>query len=323
MDHNLSNFILKLYQHTSLIDENDFQKWAMEQSGKLIPFDSGQWGEGHIDKSKRPVVHRVYLYKQPLTKVADYHAAHKESGAIDMLALGVAANPSKTLCWRDVDSSDEALWKTPFYVSYAKKYEENHLMATAIPHYGCEFFSVISMYRRDKKKPFSDEEKKIKEIITPHLIESYRICLQSNIFSKLLTLEHKSIALVNSRGALYIRTDIFIDSLNKISDKAIVENTIQDQTLLNLIKQEHDDFVNKIRLTSRMLPNGLFLVVLHQDPLLQKLTPREIEAAILHKQGKTYEEIGEIMGIAKNTVSQFLRNVRAKYGVSNIRQIDL
>ncbi len=323
MDHKISNLILQLYQHTSLIDENDFQEWALDQVKRLIPFCAGQWAEGHIDKNKIPNVHRYFLYNQPLDKIDHYHMIHKDLGLVDKVALAIAVQPGKTLSWKDVEGSDDALWSEPLYEFHCKKYKEEHLIATAIPHYGCEFFSVISLYRSDRSKPFIDKEKKIKEIITPHLVESYRICLQSNIFSKFLSIEHKSIALVNAMGRLFLRREDFIESFNKMSEIPISDNTIHDKSVLDLIRQEYDGSIKKTRLTSRMLPSGLFLVVLHHNPFMKKLTPREIEATILSRHGKSYKEISKIMGIAENTVRSFLRNAREKFGVSKTHQIDI
>jgi len=323
MDHALSKFILELYQHTSLIDENDFQLWALEQTKKLVHFDSAQWAEGHINRQKLPHVHRFYLYKQPFDKIENYRKIHQDLGLVDPFVGAIASNPGKTFSWRDIAESDDVLWSTPLYEFHCKKYQEEHIAVTAIPHYDCEFFSVISLYRNDRSRPFTDEEKRTKEIITPHLIESYRICLQSHIFSKLLTVEHNSIALVNAVGRLFIRMDTFIDTFNQISEVPIKENAIQDQTLLELIQNKYDGYIKKTHLASRALPNGLFLVILNRDPLLQKLTPREIEATILANQGKSYKEISEIMCIAENTVRSFLRNAREKFGVSTTRQIDI
>jgi len=323
MDYKLSKFILKLYQHTSLIDENEFQEWAFEQTKQLIPFDSGQWGEWHVDKFKNIVVHRAYLHKQSQEKIEAYHQLQKTHNIEDPVALNIAQNLGKAFCFRDVAGTDEALWNTQLYKLFAKKYGMDHILATAVPHYEGEFFSAISLYREKKDRPFSEEEKILKEAVTPHLVESYRICLQSHVFSKLLTYDYKSIALVNAAGRLYIRMDNFTDSFNKVSETPISENTIQDRALLKMIHQEFNGYIKKTRLTSKMLPSGLFLVILHDNPLMEKLTPREIETTILAKQGKSYKEISEIMGIAEDTVRSFLRNAREKFGVSKTRQISI
>ncbi len=323
MDYKLSKFILKLYQHTSLIDENNFQKWAIEQTKQLIPFDSGQWAEGHVDKFKNTVVHRAYLYKQPQEKIKAYHQLQKTHNIEDPVALNIAQNFGKAFCFRDVAGTDEALWDTQLYKLFAKGYGMDHILATAVSHYEGEFFSAISLYRGKKDRPFSEEEKIFKEVVSPHLVESYRICLQSHIFSKLLTFDFKSIALINATGRLYIRMDNFTDTFNNVSATPISENTIQDKALLKMIHQEFNGYINKTRLTSKMLPSGLFLVVLHNNPLMEKLTPREIEATLLAKQGKSYKEISEIMGIAEDTTRTFLRNAREKFGVSKTRQIEI
>ena len=322
MDFSVSNLILSLYQGSKSIDDLGFQDWAIRKAQEVINFEACQWAEGRLHPSLGPQIHKIFLFNQPYKKIKNYQNfidAHPED---DQIALACAAAPGKAISWRDVTGSDSSLWSMPLYLEYAHLYGEEHLIATAIPNLNSDLFSVISFYRSDRKNPFTDREKQIKEVIAPHMVEAYRICTKLRVFGQEIDKDQKAVGLIDKFGTVHTQTKNFRSVLNKMFETpSISKKGIIPRKALNLIHKGSDSYHNKVRLTSKLMPNGLYLVVLHDDPLLRELTPREADVLILYRQGNTYKAISEILNISTHTVSQHLRSIRNKLGVKRLREI--
>lgn len=319
----ISELILECYKNSSRLSEHDYQAWSLKRLQSIVAFDAAQWADGSIDQHGRPIVHKVYLHNLPIDTSEQYGEMHHQQKIQDDFAVTLTQHPGKTFCWRDFKGCDSSLWDHEIYRNFAAHYNIEHIMSTAVPLEGNNFFSFISLYRSNRDKPFTDKEKEIKQSISKHFIESYRICVQFNLFSEAVSDANKSIGLVTHYGAIFYKMDNFIEACNKIADQEITNNTITDRKLLRIITSAKPRLHRKNILLSKKMLNGLFLVTIHCDPSLQQLTVRETEALIFSRTGLTYEEIAERMGIAKDTVSQHLRNIREKLGVNNIRKIQL
>ena len=321
MDRKIANFILSLYRRSSELNDTEFQEWAFCQAKTLIPFNAAQWAEGRLDESLGPRVHKVVLHNQPAEKTLDYHKFHESRFGRDLFAFEIVRNPGKSIRWEEASDNNLSFWDTDFYKLYCSKYREEHIIATAIQPKQGELFSVISFYRSDRSQAFTDDEKKIKETIVPHMVEAYRLCLQMSILEHVAAGQQKALALVDGFGSIHMKSENFDDTFSVANGSPVVKQRIDDPAILDLIHHEYDGYHNGVRIDCKMLPNGLYLIALHTDRLLSTLTPREGDVLILSRQGKTYQEIAETLNISRHTVSQHLRNIREKLGVKRISEI--
>lgn len=98
---------------------------------------------------------------------------------------------------------------------------------------------------------------------------------------------------------------LFSLSCSKASDKGDIPILIQSLVLM---------LINKIHFTIKSKHLKQLAVT---D---KKLSPRELDVLLWLKEGKTYWEIGQILGISEHTVETHLRRARAKLNVATKEQ---
>ena len=327
VDTQLSEFILSLYQQAMEKNLKNFQVWASERVAELVSYDSILWADAIFHDGVPPNLHNFFLKGDKFDECSieevmnDYLHTQVKLRITDEVGLALTKNIGATYCGRDVYGSDEGMRRSLIYKHFAKKYRQEHICATSVGNPRTSFISFISLYRADRNKPFSKRDKQIKAIISPHLAESYRIHLQVSALIQVPFTADKPLALVDEFGSVVFYTDAFPDSVNQIASQSFMHSKIHDSILLEKIREEADCYINKIKLCSRRIPSGLYLVVIHIEPIFQLLTDREREVVLLTTQGKPQKEVARLLGIEINTVNNHLRNIREKLGIQRINSL--
>ena len=326
MDQALSLFVRDLYRASTDIEIGNFQDWAMEKLKSLIHFDSGMWADAIFDGENPPNVHHFYLYGDNFYRntneiIEHYQNIHEKGLAIDEVAITLTQNIGTTVCWRDIQGSDSMAWDHPIYEHFARFYKQEHICSTSIDNYDTEFLSFISLYREDRDRPFSEEDKHIKSIVASHLSESYRINLQFQALGNDKNNEQKAVGLVDKYGAIFYRTPNFQTAIEEIYGRCFENIRITNSALIDQVVKEVDGVIQGIKITSKKTLTGHFLVVIHTDPLLRVLTPRQREILILVQQGKTYKEIAFTLGKSYHAIDTQLREIRRKLKVKRLSMI--
>lgn len=326
MDQTLSLFVRDLYRASTDIETQNFQDWTMEKLKPLIHFDSAMWADAIFDGENPPNVHHFYLYGDNFYRknseiIEHYLNVHEKGLAVDEIAIALTQNIGVTICWRDIKGSDSIVWNHPIYEHFARFYKQEHICSTSIDNYDTEFISFISLYREDREYPFSDNDKHIKSILAPHLVESYRVNLQFQALGNEKHNEQKAVGLVDQYGAIFYESPTFQTAFKELHAGSYENSRITDNSLLEQIIKEKNTIIQDVKVTSKKTPSGLFLVVIHADPLLRVLTPRQREILILVQQGKTYKEIAFILGKSYHAIDTQLREIRRKLKVRRLSMI--
>lgn len=325
MDQELSLFVRDLYKGSTDSSIRNFQDWAMEKLKLFIKFDSALWADAIFDGINPPNVHNFYLHGDNFDKstkeiIQHYVDIHEKGLAEDEIAIALTKNIGSTICWRDINGIDSAVWEQPIYEHFAKFYKQEHICSTSIANNGTEFLTFLSLYREDRDKPFSDQDKHIKSLLAPNLAESYRINLQFQALGACKAEKQKAIGLVDEYGAVFFESNSFQNAISVMHTTPYCGTRITDTFLLKSILNEQDNFIQHLRITSKKTPSGLFLVVIHTDSLFKKLTPKQREVLILYQQGKTYKEIAFILSISYHAIDSQFREIRRKLNVSRLNK---
>ncbi len=320
-DKQISGFILQVYRHSAIADDSQFLDWLLKKTQSLIDFDAAQWVEGRIDPIRGPLKHKTHLFNQPEEKTAAYHRYLEAHPGTDVIAPLLVKNPGKAITRDDTYEETDSPWETPYVRDYCRKYGQTHVLATGIAHRRGQLNSIVSLYRADMNHPFIPAEKQLAEIVVPHMVEAYLNCLRLQVFQHTLATEQKSLALVDIHGAIHVQSNNFAQAYEETTHRILDGEMMTDQVFLSLVQKEFVGYHKQSSMESSRLPNGCYLVVIHRDKHFRMLTSREDEVFRLNNQGLKYKEIAHALDISPNTVSQHLRNIREKMGVTSSKAL--
>ena len=156
-----SRFLLDLYRGADQQPAEGFQDWALERLSHDLAFDSALWASASATDAG-PIGHLAHLYRQPAHMIADYEALKH----MDTLNAESLKQPGKTLFVVTRDSLPEAVHP------YLSRYGLEQAMTTLAFEPQIAVYSVISLYRADRSRPFTAAEAHFKQVIFPHLVEA-------------------------------------------------------------------------------------------------------------------------------------------------------
>lgn len=154
-------FLLDLYRAVHEQGVEQFQDWALERLSRDLPFDSALWASASATEAG-PVGHLAHLYRQPAHMIADYEALKH----MDTLNATSLKQPGKTLFVVTRDSLPEV------FFPYLSRYGLEQAMTTLDFEPQIAVYSVISLYRADRKRPFTAAEAHFKQTLFPHLVQA-------------------------------------------------------------------------------------------------------------------------------------------------------
>jgi DNA-binding CsgD family transcriptional regulator len=307
-----SRFLLDLYRAADQQDGHHFKDWALERLARDLPFDSALWASASATDTG-PVGHLAHLFRQPAQMIADYETLKH----IDTLNTASLAQPGKTLFVVSRDALPEAVH------AYIGRYGLEQTMTTLAFEPQIAAYTVISLYRADRQRPFTAAEAHFKQTLFPHLIEA-------DSRNKLVQLEHHA-----PRGASSLWHSAAIDAqglVRHVSDafKALAlrewpewRGPYLPDALHRLVvsgqRSAHMPHHTVARLPQPGPPSlgPLTLVQLRERHAVDDLPARMREVARLAADGHTHKHIAAQLKISPNTVRNHLVEAYERLAVKN------
>lgn len=304
-----NDLVLALYQLTQEHGSPEFQARALERVRDVIDFDSAFWAlMGNVEGP--PEFLHYCLIDQPESMVADY----AEVAHLDEVSHRNIAAPRESL----VSSIDElsSCAEGPLR-DYVDKYGIRHILSTYVPDTLLSgLHQVVCFWRSRSDRPFLERERRLKQALTPHLVEALRQSRRLEIQRALLHSweEKHSTALVDRQGILHHAEERFLELLVRNwpdwrgakLPTALVERLVLD-----------DSWEYHIRTgLIRCAPLGdAYLLVGSETDELAALSKRELQIAEHFAAGLTYREIAEQLSISPATVRNHIAHVYRKLGI--------
>src|SRR5204863_857030 len=115
-----------------------------------------------------PRVHSGYLHHQPPEMMRDYERIKQH----DVLATEVIANPGRTV---SADLRRCEAWWHPDAVAHARRYGMEQTLSTVLVESELSLLTTVALYRRDPDRPFTEEERRFKQELMPHLVATWHL----------------------------------------------------------------------------------------------------------------------------------------------------
>jgi len=304
----LSELLLSLYRGSREVPMPAFQHWAFDRLQTAIDFDSALWMTGvlHADRDAA-TFHTHHLYRQPFQLLIDWGLCKDAA----IFSRKVFAFPGRAF------TCTPSMEMGPELAAHARRYQIEQILATTQVEPVAGIHELVSLYRSDTERPFSEEERLFQQCLVPHLSETWRLC-------RMRHLAHLS------------QPDSVCDAHAADADMQGVLQLI-DPGFTCLLREEWPDwmgprlpaelFESRKRGESRYIgQRAAFRLFDFEDHTLlhgrrklpvDDLTRREREVAAHYAIGRSHKEIAQSLGLSPATVRNHLSAAYLKLGVDN------
>ncbi len=306
---NLNQFLLDLYRLAPSAPSPEFSGAVLERLKRELPFDTALWGT-FTGTPQGPRPHWVYLHALPDEMLREYEPVKH----LDVLNAKLIANPGRTTAMSLARAQRTA---HPDVIAHARRWGMENTLATVALESPLNLYTIVSLYRRDARRLYSERERRFKQMILAHLVAAWHM----NAMRFLDAPEAEPRGLLRARAR--------IDALG------VIHNA--DAGLVDLLRREvpgwtgpvvPPDVLAAVR-GGRGRYDGRQVVVssvraLHDRTLVISARPRAPVDALSERErevsrefaaGKTHKEIAALFGTSPATVRSQLQAAYAKLGV--------
>lgn len=294
--------IARLYRSALSVSAGEFRTWALRQLQGVVPFDAALWGSGGVTRWK---FHTVTVMDLP----ADFPQILESTTRINPIIPRILQNLDTPVDMASVISDDE-FFDSEIYRLAFEPFGITRILSTGHLDRRSGLYSLVTLYRRDRERTFTEAERAYQKRFTFHLFNA-----ASHAFFLHLARTHAArpdgagAAVVDSTGMFHEATVRFLDMLDERFPKRS-----PNQSPLPI--PEPDQTVAFQDLMIRCEPLGdLSLLTIWPAGPLDRLTLREREIVTCVAQGLSFKQAAKKIGVAPSTVANHLYRVYRKLGV--------
>lgn len=294
--------ISRLYRWAMAVPPGQYRNWALEQVGRVIPHDGALWGSGSRSTLK---FHTVTLQNLP----KDYPAALEATTAVNPILphlleqLDVPADMSEMM-------SDERFYNSEIYRRTFQPFGIERILSMSHLDRRSGIYSLVSLYRSDRSKPFSDLEKQQHKRIAFHL---FNAASHAYFLHLLKTQPERPLgagaAVIDQHGNFQETQPRFLEMLDER-----FPNRQPQQLPFKLPDPGQTVAFQDLMVRCEPL-NDLALITIWPAGPLDRLTGREREIVYCVAQGLSFKQAAKKIGVAPSTVANHLYRVYRKLGV--------
>lgn len=296
-------FIANLYRAIQRGHVADFRGYALRQMQRLVSFDAALWGSGGQGSQS---FHSVVA--QGLD--AGYIDALERTRALNPLRAALIASPGRAIDMRAL-MADERLQHSPIYQQCFSRYGVERVMSYLDCDSRTGVYSVISLYRFDRDRAFSDAERRLFERAAFHLVTACAHALFVHVSMHARHDHGQRIAVCDRHGLLYQVEPGF---------RALLENRFDGSPdgALPFPLPAGGECVHKRGLCIETTPLGdLFSVRIWPCRAIDALVGRDRAIVDGVCRGMTFKDIGRELQLAPSTISNRLYRVYRELGVTS------
>lgn len=305
----IEELLLNLYRAAYNLSLVDFQNLALNTLQKSLPFDAAWWG---LASAEEDDIHVHFSYKINLPEGSERLV--NLTGGNNIVAHTCRQNIGQT-----INFDTELLNKDPS-IAFKFSIQElniNQLLCTQLLDRAKApiVWSIIALIRNSVQNPFTEEERLLKQKITPHLTQMMHI----NRFSQLTELRSRLTSVTSLTGIIngYGIVHTYEAGFGKLLrlewpnwGGVLLPEEVRAGTILG-------KFVgNKLIIQFESL-DAYTLVTLSKRSKLDLLSPRESVISAEFSKGNSYKDVAAQLNISPTTVRNHLRNIYQKLNISS------
>lgn len=281
----------------------EYQAWAIAELKALIPFDAALWGMGNARRGK---FHNVTVIGLP----SSFATVLEQTRDINPMFAAISQNIGRPRRMED-ELPDAAFYTSELYHRCFSQFGVERLLSTSQADARSGLYTLLTLYRFDRERPFTDAECELQADASFHMVSAYSHAFFLHLSRPQRKGRSRVAAVVDREGVLHEVDQGFT---------ALLEKHYPDWQGMNLpfeLALDKDAY-NVENLCVELEPLAdLYLVRLHELGPMDSLTSREREVVFAVCRGLSHKAIGQELGLAPTTVSSHLYRAYHKLGVES------
>ena len=296
--------IARLYRNALGVPPERYRAWALEQIAQLIPCDGALWGSGTAANLR---FHTSTVIGLP----ADFPQLLEATAAINPLLPRILSSLEEPVDMRSV-LSDAEFHASEIYRQVFGPQGIERILSTGHRDERSGLYSLVTLYRRDAQRPFTDAERASQQHITFHLFNAASHSFFLHLLRNTDAVIGRGAAVVDKHGLVHEVQPRFLDLL----EEHFPEH--RGRHGLPFEMPEPGQSVTRGKLSVQCVALGdLFMLQIWKSGPLDRLTAREREIVTAVSQGMSFKQAARKIGVAPSTVANHLYRVYRKLGVSS------
>jgi len=308
----LQHFISELYIATSKIDLAEYRDWALSQLQNLIDFDGAIWSNGH-QQTVRFHNHTLVNLPESLTQCL------LDNVAINPLVGKLFQNLGSPIDIRDL-ITDEDFYCSEIYLKCFKPHGIERILSSIHLDERTGLFTLLSLYRFERNKPFSTSDKQLQQQTLYHLLTAAKHALffqlEYSADNQIKAHKNSHKAICDKQGYFHQVQNSFIDLLESFYPKNQELNEVLLKLPFELDTTKHTYEVNGLQVEQKEF-DDLFIVEIWPQGPLDSLSMREQEIVKTLTRGLTFKEAARELSLSPSTVSNHLYRIYQKLNIGS------
>lgn len=283
----ISSFLLDLHERSNELGYRELQRFALKRLTDILPFDSGLLAIGTI-RSGVPHGHDVVLHERTPEFMASWETVKHE----DRIAMWAFTHPGET---GNFDVEGPIFDGLEAARAHCRHWGLAHVLCTAMISTHAGLYWVLSTYRADRDKPYSENERQAMQLVVPHVFAAARRARLGQLRARTQVSDgHGQAAAIANPEGLVLEAEPGFAELIEHGWGGWKGPTLPPEIAGPDTKRV---VRGRVVITSHGA-DGLVLLQARRAVAADQLTAREREVAEAFSQGETHREIGERFGLA-------------------------
>lgn len=296
----LSEFLLELYRDARQLEPQAFQLSMLERLAEFVAYDYAVWGGA--EASQREVTDLVVLNQSKNLLMQWQEIGHRDSFC-DLTLQRL----NHTCLFDDVRD-----YRSSFaYNEHWRSFDVRHMISTIMNEPLDGYVSFVGLCNEDAARPFSEEDRLIKQQLMPHLSEALRLNREMALN---LPEDEEGSALINRAGWILASRAPF-DAL--VREEWGEGHRVRLPESFSPGSAAVGDWCGRQIAIQYRRFNDHYLLRARPLGALDRLAPRAQEVAHLYAAGFSHKEVARRLGIAPETVRKHLARIYSQLGITS------
>jgi len=287
----------------------DYRRRALTELAQIIDFDGALWGTGHLNSEGFHSVDVLGVDENYPKALAENKMINPFYGALKR-ASGHVVELSSIM-------ADELFYHSELYQQFFSQYGVERVMGVILEDESTGIVSLVSLYRFDREKIFSENDKKILQRMMHHLVSAASHAYFLHLNQQNEAPNKAALAICDKHGLFFEVQPRFIEML---------QQHYPDDPLGRLpfdLQEKKDDLAQGRLHFDKEALGDLFCISLWEKSPFDLLSAREKEVVQAITRGLSFKEAARELGVAPSTVSNHLYKVYRKLNISSRSELAL